>query len=114
MARHGIDTTSCMQRVVCSYSQQTAAAVSDEDNGVNDKVSSFDKMINTITTNRVFRTAMQGTAVQEAAEAGRAGRNCLRSYPHCGFSIETILSLLSSIIAATNTRVAMPTGISSL
>ncbi|XP_032688199.1 uncharacterized protein LOC116852202 [Odontomachus brunneus] len=103
-----------MQRVVCSYSQQAATTVGNEDNSVDDKMSSFDKMINIITTNQMFRTAMQGTAVQEAAEAGRAGRNCLKSYQHCGFSIETILSLLSSIIAATNTRVAMPTGISSL
>ncbi|XP_014486690.1 PREDICTED: uncharacterized protein LOC106750699 [Dinoponera quadriceps] len=108
LARHGIDTTSCMQRAVCTYSQQAAAAVSDEDNGVDDKVSSFDRMVNTITTNQVFRTTMQGTAIQEAAEAGRVGRNCLRSYPHCGFSMETLLSLLSSFIAAANTRVTTP------
>lgn len=101
-----------MQRVVCSYTQQAAATVTDEDNGVDDKISSFDKMINTITTNQMFRTAMQGTAVQEAAEAGRAGGNCSRSYPHCGFSMETILSLLSSVIAAANTHVTTPTAAS--
>lgn len=103
-----------MQRVICTYSQQAAAAVGDEDTGLDDKVSSFDKVINTITTNQVFRTAMQGTAVQEAAEAGRTGRNCIRSYPSCGFSMETILSLLSSFIAAANTHVAKPTDASSL
>lgn len=114
LAHHGIDTTSCMQRVVCTYSQQAAAAVGNEDNGVDDKISSFDKVVNIITTNQVFRTAMQGSAIQEAAEAGRAGKNCLKLYSQCGFSMETILLLLSTFIERANTRVAAPTGASSL
>ncbi|EFN78932.1 hypothetical protein EAI_06729 [Harpegnathos saltator] len=112
LARHGIDTTSCMQRVVCTYSQQAAASVNEEDNIINDKISSFNKIVNTIITNSVFHTAMQGTAIQEAIETGRTGKNCLKSYPHCGFSMETTLSLLSSFIAATNTHIATPTGAS--
>lgn len=119
LARHGIDTTSCMQRAVCTYSQQAASAVGDEnENGNEDdkdeKATSFDRMVNAITSNQVFRTAMQGTAIEEAVEAGRANRNCSRSYPHCGFSMETILSLLANVIATTNARVATPTAASSL
>ncbi|XP_020277884.1 uncharacterized protein LOC109851822 [Pseudomyrmex gracilis] len=117
LARHGIDTTSCMQRAVCTYSQQAAAAVSGENENENEKdekVSSFDQMVNTITTNQVFRTALQGTAIEEAVETGRAGRNCSRSYPHCGLSMETMLSLLANVIAAANARAATPTGASSL
>lgn len=116
LARHGIDTTSCMQRVVCNYSQQAAAVVGEDggsDDGADDRVSSFERMVNAVTTNQVFRTAMQGTAVQEAMEAGRTGRNCSRSYPHCGFSMETMLSLLSNVVAAANARAATPTGASS-
>ncbi|XP_035726738.1 uncharacterized protein LOC118443612 [Vespa mandarinia] len=113
LARHGIDTTSCMQRAVCTYSQQAAAAVkvADEENE-DEKISSFDRMIDAITTNQVFRTAMQGTAIQEAVEAGHSGKNCSYSYPHCGFSLETMLSLLSNIITAistANTRAASST-----
>ncbi|XP_012226366.2 uncharacterized protein [Linepithema humile] len=121
LARHGIDTTSCMQRAVCTYSQQAATAVGDENANANEsendqeeKTSSFNRMVNTITTNQVFRTAMQGTAVAEAVEAGKTGRSCSRSYPHCGFSMETMLSLLANVIAAANTRVPTPTGPSSL
>ncbi|XP_076235257.1 uncharacterized protein LOC143179782 [Calliopsis andreniformis] len=114
LARHGIDTTSCMQRAVCTYSQQAASSVK-EANDLNDeeKVSSFDKIVETITTNQIFHTAMEGTAIQEAVEAGRAGRNCSRTYPHCGFSMETMLSLLSNAIsaaAAVNTGTTAPTG----
>ena len=114
LARHGIDTTSCMQRAVCTYSHQAASSTR-EANKLNDeeKISSFDKMVDTITTNQIFRTAMEGTAIQEAVEAGRAGRSCSRSYPHCGFSMETILSLLSNVITAATsaqTGTTAPTG----
>ncbi|XP_050444973.1 uncharacterized protein LOC126848257 isoform X1 [Cataglyphis hispanica] len=119
LARHGIDTTSCIQRAVCTYSQQAAAVIGDEngngnENDKDEKATSFDRMVNAITSNQVFRTAMQGTAIEEAVEAGRANRNCSRSYPHCGFSMETMLSLLANIIAAANARPAMPTAASSL
>lgn len=118
LARHGIDTTSCMQRAVCMYSQQAAnTAVGDENANESDqeeKTMSFDKMVNAITNNQVFRTAMQGTAIAEAVEAGRTGRSCSRAYQHCGFSMETMLSLLANVIAAANTRVPTPTGPSSL
>ncbi|XP_017793711.1 PREDICTED: uncharacterized protein LOC108575433, partial [Habropoda laboriosa] len=114
LARHGIDTTSCMQRAVCTYSQQAASSMK-EANQLNDdeNVSSFDRVIDTITTNQIFNTAMEGTAIQEAVEAGRTDRNCSRTYPHCGFSMETMLSLLSNVIttvATVNTATATPTG----
>ena len=118
LARHGIDTTSCMQRAVCTYSQQAASSVR-EGNQLNDdeKVSSFDRMINTVTTNQIFRTAMEGTAIEEAIEAGKNGRSCSRAYPHCGFSMETMLSLLSNVIAtvsSVNTEITSPTGTGTL
>lgn len=118
LAHHGIDTTSCMQRAVCTYSQQASSSMK-KASKLNDdeKVSSFDRVIDTITTNQIFRTAMEGTAIQEAVEAGRAGRNCSRTYPHCGFSMETMLSLLSNVItavAAMNTGTSTSTGTGTL
>ncbi|XP_043272766.1 uncharacterized protein [Venturia canescens] len=101
LARHGIDTTSCMQRAVCTYAKKAAETMR-EANDITDeeKVSSFDRMIETLTTNQVFRTAMRGTAIQEAVEAGRRGENCTRTYRHCGFSLETILSLISNLMSS--------------
>lgn len=118
LARHGIDTTSCMQRAVCTYSQQAASSVR-EGNQLNDekKMSSFDRMINTVTTNQIFRTAMEGTAIEEAIEAGKNGRSCSRVYPHCGFSMETMLSLLSNVIttvSSVDTGITSPTGTGTL
>lgn len=101
LARHGIDTTSCMQRAVCTYAKRAAETMRDANDITEDqKISSFDRMVETLTTNQVFRTAMRGTAIQEAIEAGRGGDNCTRTYRHCGFSLETILSLISNVMSS--------------
>lgn len=110
LARHGIDTTSCMQRAVCTYAQKAADTVKtandiDED----EKISSFDRMIETITTNQVFRAAMRGTAIQEAIEAGRKGQNCSRNYRHCGFSMESIMGLFSNVMSVMSSPGPNPT-----
>ncbi|XP_012275839.1 uncharacterized protein LOC105697258 [Orussus abietinus] len=97
LARNGIDTTSCMQRAVCTYAQDAALSTRESDDLEGEEVSSFDKMVNAITTNQVFKTAMQGTAIQEAVEAGRGGQKCSKVYPHCGFSLESTLSLLATL-----------------
>ncbi|XP_063987381.1 uncharacterized protein LOC135167783 isoform X2 [Diachasmimorpha longicaudata] len=110
LARHGIDTTSCMQRAVCTYAQKAAETVrTANDIDEDDKISSFDRMIETITTNQVFRTAMRGTAIQEAIEAGRKGQMCSRHYRQCGFSMESLLGLVSNMLSVISTTDAHPT-----
>lgn len=103
LARHGIDTTSCMQRMVCSYSKRAAVAVREaaiETNDTQEEVSSLDRMVDGLSTNQILRTALQGTAIQEAVDSGRAGENCSRAYPQCGFSLETMFSLASHVMSA--------------
>ncbi|XP_043484980.1 uncharacterized protein LOC122512904 [Leptopilina heterotoma] len=103
LARHGIDTTSCMQRMVCSYSKRAAVAVREaaiETNDTQEEVSSLDRMVDGLSTNQILRTALQGTAIQEAVDSGRSGENCSRAYPQCGFSLETIFSLASHVMSA--------------
>ena len=109
LARHGIDTTTCMQRVACSYSKQAAEAMrnasfSEGDNSADraaDTVSTLDKFVDTLTSNQMLRTALQGTAIQEAMETGKTGQNCARVYRHCGFSTETMLGILAKVAATT-------------
>ncbi|XP_034938410.1 uncharacterized protein [Chelonus insularis] len=110
LARHGIDTTTCMQRAVCTYAQKASESIRSA-NDINDeeKVSSFDRMIESITTNQVFRTAMRGTAIQEAVEAGRKGQSCMRMYRQCGFSMESIVGLLSNVLSTVTNADALPT-----
>ena len=99
LATNGIDSTSCMQRVACSYSKQAAETLrkSDNDNG---SMSTLDKLIDTVSTSPMFRTALEGTAVQEALETGRKGQNCARVYRQCGFSAETIITMLAKLAAS--------------
>ena len=105
LARHGIDTTSCMQRTVCNYSKRAAEnmrSASAENSENQDQISSLDRIVDGLVTNPILRTALQGTAIQEAVDTGRSGENCARAYPHCGFSIETILSLMAHIMSTTS------------
>lgn len=111
LARHGIDTTSCMQRAVCSYSQKTAAQKSADILNEDEKDSSINKIIDIATTNQIFRSAMQGTAIQEAIDAGKSGENCTRVYQQCGLSMDAVLSLFSAIISSItqeNVRQVLP------
>lgn len=103
LGRHGIDTTSCMQRMVCSYSKRAAVAVREaaiESNETQEEISTLDRMVDGLSTNQILRTALQGTAIQEAVDSGRSGENCARAYPQCGFSLETIFSLMSHVMSA--------------
>ncbi|XP_057339163.1 uncharacterized protein LOC130676726 [Microplitis mediator] len=110
LTHHGIDTTTCMQRAVCTYAKRAAETIRTA-NDIDDeeKVSSFDRLIDTVTTNQVFRTAMRGTAIQEAIEAGRKGQNCSRAYRQCGFSMESIVRLISSVMSSVNRPDSNPT-----
>ncbi|KAG8036813.1 hypothetical protein G9C98_004135 [Cotesia typhae] len=110
LIRHGIDTTTCMQRAVCTYSKR-AAETTRSANDIDDeeKVSSFDRLVDTVTTNQVFRTAMRGTAIQEAIEAGRKGQNCSRLYRQCGFSMDSIARLVSNLLTTVNSPDSQPT-----
>ncbi|KAK0083824.1 hypothetical protein PV325_008144 [Microctonus aethiopoides] len=113
LAHHGIDTTSCMQRAVCTYarkSTENSRTVNDINDDNDEKVSSFEKIIDTVTNNQIFRTAMRGTAVQEAIEAGRNSQNCSRIYRQCGFSMESIIGLMSNVISSVTSDNSRPTG----
>lgn len=116
LARYGVDTTSCMQRAVCTYSKQAVEAVREHAEGRNEEdVSSLDKAIDAVTSNQVFHSAMEGTAVQEAIQAGREGRDCPRVYSHCGLSLEAILALFTTMMTAPSpTNLRAPTGTSAL
>ncbi|XP_014218344.2 uncharacterized protein LOC106646738 [Copidosoma floridanum] len=103
LARNGIDTTTCMQRAACSYSKQAMEAVrgagSDSSNNSGDGISTADRLMDAFSSNEVLRTALRGTAIQEAIEAGRSGQNCARVYQQCGMSAENMLTILAKLAA---------------
>lgn len=108
LAHHGIDTTTCMQRVACSYSKQAAEAMRRSDNDV-DSISTVDRFVDAVSSNPMLRSVLQGTAIQEAMQAGRKGQNCARAYHQCTFSSDTMLALLAKIAATTASATAKAT-----
>lgn len=101
LSRHGIDSTSCMQRMVCTYTQQAAESVRSFDRSLeSEELSPIDKLIDNISMNPMLHTALRGTAIQEAMQTGRTDQDCAQVYHHCMFSMETMFSLFSNVIAA--------------
>ncbi|KAL7297428.1 hypothetical protein TKK_0009806 [Trichogramma kaykai] len=100
LAHSGVDSTTCMQRVACSYSKQAAESLAQNRSDEQGAISTLDKIVDTLSTSPMFRTALQGTAVQEALEAGRNGQNCAKTYRQCGFSAETMIGLMAKFAAA--------------
>ncbi|KAJ8674351.1 hypothetical protein QAD02_005613 [Eretmocerus hayati] len=89
LARNGIDTTACMQRLACSYAKQAAEATAKEE------ASSLERLVNAAASSQM----LQGTAVHEALEAGRSGGNCARAYHQCSLSPDLALSMLAKLTA---------------
>ncbi|XP_015522555.2 uncharacterized protein LOC107226306 [Neodiprion lecontei] len=113
LARYGVDTTSCMQRAVCTYTKQATVALRDHTEHQSiEAVSPLDRAIDAVVTNKVFQTAMEGTAVQDAIQTGKEGQDCPRVYSHCGLSLEALLSLFTTMMTApspSNVRTSMST-----
>ncbi|XP_046740597.1 uncharacterized protein LOC124408001 [Diprion similis] len=101
LARYGVDTTSCMQRAVCTYTKQATTALRDHAGHQSiEEVSPLDRAIDAVVTNQVFQTAMEGTAVQDAIQTGKEGQDCPRVYSHCGLSLEALFALFTTMMTS--------------
>ncbi|XP_058808959.1 uncharacterized protein LOC131674354 isoform X1 [Phymastichus coffea] len=108
LAGHGIDTTSCTQRLLCSYAKQAAEAVGqgragerlDSSEPATPRPSQLDRLVDAISSNQMLNAALAGTAVQEAISAGRSGHNCQRLYRQCAFSADGALAALAKLATA--------------
>ncbi|KAK3891884.1 hypothetical protein Pcinc_004243 [Petrolisthes cinctipes] len=89
LAQYDLDSTSCMQRAVCSY-------VASSENSVNDGSADSIQMI-VAGLARSGVVAMLGrNTITEATEMGRSGTDCQLQYPKCPFSLTGVLKFLAS------------------
>ncbi|KAJ8687247.1 hypothetical protein QAD02_023041 [Eretmocerus hayati] len=89
LAKHGIDTTACVQRLACSYSKQSTDA------NTKDQTSTIQQLIEAASGSKILR----GTAIEEAIEVGRSGGNCAHAYHQCSLSPDIALPMLAKLIA---------------
>ncbi|CAL4117501.1 unnamed protein product [Meganyctiphanes norvegica] len=96
LAQYDLDSTSCMQRAVCSY-------VSDSEDKLKDgEPSSTDLIINGVARSPWLTTLFGKTSLTDAVEVGRSGASCQRQYPNCPFSLPGIIKFLATYASLTS------------
>nr|CAI5856739.1 unnamed protein product [Callosobruchus analis] len=93
-AQQNIDSSACVQRIICSYVQDA------EKNKKSGEMGSIDELVLTLTNNTLLSYVLDGTAVKQAVDLGRSGDadKCSSLLPKCAITRENILQIISNIL----------------
>ncbi|XP_063231272.1 uncharacterized protein LOC134535862 isoform X2 [Bacillus rossius redtenbacheri] len=92
LSKHNIDSTSCMQRAVCSYVKSATHKVAEG------SATSLDSIVDTVTRNTMLSVMLDGSSLKQALEMGQQGANCGATFPKCPFNKDTVYIALKSIL----------------
>ncbi|XP_050510948.1 uncharacterized protein LOC126887450 [Diabrotica virgifera virgifera] len=96
LEQHNIDSSSCIQRTICSYVNSA------QKNIKNGEATGVDEFITSLSNNTLLSYMLDGTAVKEAAETGKANdeEQCNNKYPKCPLTKDNVLKVLGSLLPA--------------
>ncbi|XP_030763425.1 uncharacterized protein LOC115887988 isoform X1 [Sitophilus oryzae] len=94
LAANNIDSSSCAQRIVCSFVHD---AVKNQKAG---ETTSADEFIMSFTNNPLFAYMAGGTVLKEAVDIGRTQDmdKCIEKYDKCPLTRQNVLNVLSTLI----------------
>ncbi|VEN58188.1 unnamed protein product [Callosobruchus maculatus] len=94
LEQQNIDSSACMQRIICSYVQDA------EKNKKSGEMGSIDELVLTLTNNTLLSYVLDGTAVKQAVDLGRSADadKCSSLLPKCAITRENILQVISNIL----------------
>ncbi|XP_055905330.1 uncharacterized protein LOC129940852 [Eupeodes corollae] len=97
LGQNNIDSTSCMQRAVCSYVRST------ENNMKAGSDDQIDHIIHTLSENSLVDYLLDGTAIKEALENGRKinGKECELIYSSCPVDSKTAMNVVTTLLPKT-------------
>ncbi|XP_042231548.1 uncharacterized protein LOC121872663 isoform X2 [Homarus americanus] len=90
LAQYDLDSTSCMQRAVCTYVAESEQSVKEGD------ADSSEMIVSGFARSTWLQTLVGKTSLTEAVEMGRTGANCQLQYPKCPFSVTGVLRFLAT------------------
>nr|CAD7446215.1 unnamed protein product [Timema bartmani] len=93
LSKNNIDSSSCMQRAVCSYMKSVSSKVAEG------SASSVDTVIDNVASNAVLSFMLDGTSIKQAVDKGKQGGNCSANFSKCPFNKETVYVALKSVLA---------------
>ncbi|CAD6994766.1 uncharacterized protein LOC101457849 [Ceratitis capitata] len=94
LGQNNIDSTSCMQRAVCSYVRSTEYNMR---TGASDRM---DEYIHMLSENALVDYLLDGTAIKEALEVGKKvnGDSCEKIYTSCQMDNKTATNVLMKLL----------------
>ncbi|XP_017300544.1 uncharacterized protein LOC103511503 [Diaphorina citri] len=92
MSYNQMDSSSCLQRAVCSYIQSVNDRVKSGD------VTSMDAVLDSTFSNSIVSFIIDGSRFKSAVMIGKKGENCADAYPKCPLFEDSIASGLKKIL----------------
>ncbi|CAH2243003.1 uncharacterized protein LOC120632365 [Pararge aegeria] len=93
LTRYNIDSSSCMQRLACSYVQLA------NENMLTGNATDFDALLTNLSSNSLVRRMLDGTSIYEAMSTGRSlDTDCQQLYPKCKLDRKTVVKMITQIV----------------
>ncbi|XP_023938835.2 uncharacterized protein LOC112046446 [Bicyclus anynana] len=93
LTRYNIDSSSCMQRLACSYVQLA------NENMLTGNATDFDALLTNLSSNSLVRRMLDGTSIYEAMSTGRSlDADCQQLYPKCKLDRKTVVKIISQLV----------------
>ncbi|XP_042876858.1 uncharacterized protein LOC122256324 isoform X2 [Penaeus japonicus] len=96
LAQYDLDSTSCLQRAVCSYVANSDASVREGDAGAAQMI------VAGLARSQWLELLAGHSSFTQAVQMGRSGGNCQLQYPKCPFSLGGVLRFLSTYATLTS------------
>ncbi|XP_044264731.1 uncharacterized protein LOC123011391 [Tribolium madens] len=96
LEQHNIDSSTCMQRVICTYVNEA------QRNMMTGEANTLDQFIYAVANNTLFSFMLDGTAVKQAVDMGKEGdiEKCSSLYAKCPISKENVMKVIASLLPA--------------
>ncbi|EFA06329.1 uncharacterized protein Desi [Tribolium castaneum] len=96
LEQHNIDSSTCMQRVICTYVNEA------QRNMMTGEANTLDQFIYAVANNTLFSYMLDGTAVKQAVDMGKEGdiEKCASLYAKCPISKENVMKVIASLLPA--------------
>ncbi|RZC31918.1 zinc finger protein-like 1, partial [Asbolus verrucosus] len=91
LEQHNIDSSSCMQRIICTYVNEAQRHMQ------TGEANTIDQFIFSLTNNSLFSYMLDGTTIKQAVDMGKEGdaERCSSLYAKCPVSKENITKVIA-------------------
>ncbi|KAL3285594.1 hypothetical protein HHI36_000124 [Cryptolaemus montrouzieri] len=96
LEQHNIDSSSCMQRVVCNYVHEARK------NMENGEAGTLDQMVYAISNNSLVTQLLDGSSIKQAVDMGKSEESdeCSSLYRKCPVDKDNVLKVITSLLPA--------------